>query len=317
VTSMVWFGDFVRACTALDARSLSRQLQVAGLLDLRSSGGATAVTPGAVTDTDDDPEAPEAPGAGKTPTKAAVAPTGSPGRRPTDTLSQADQSQSEMTPELHWNVDPLPRQRRRTGPPPRPAPLLAPRYAATILHLAIRQMVAEGDIDAASAVRRMSEGRSMDALPRHRRPTLRLGVELLIDRGPGMQPYARDHEAVIEVVRQLVGPDRMAVRYFDAVPTRGVGSGPVRTWRPYAPRPGGAPTLLITDFGIGGFAMDQFRARAADWRRFFTMTRAASVDCIALVPYPPARWPRWMRSHVHMVQWDRRSRPAAAPPPRR
>ncbi|MCX5117264.1 hypothetical protein OG992_08740 [Micromonospora sp. NBC_00362] len=163
----------------------------------------------------------------------------------------------------------------------------------------------------------MSKARGIDELPRRRRPTLRFGVEILIDRGPGMQPYARDHEAVIEVVRQLVGPDRMKVRYFEAVPTRGIGSGPARRWRPYTPTPGGIPILLITDFGIGGFAMDQFRAQAAEWHRFFTMARAAGVDYTALVPYPLARWPRWARSHVHIVQWDRRSRPTAASPPTR
>ncbi|MER7420842.1 hypothetical protein ABT346_29355 [Micromonospora peucetia] len=317
MTSIVWLGDFVRACMAVDAQNLSRQLQVAGLLNLQSSSGAVAVAPDAAAETDDDPAAQETPAAIETPAKATVTPTGSPRRRPDDTLSRAEQLQSDITPELHWNVDPLPKQRPRTGPPPRPAPLLASRYAATILHLAVRQMVAEGDVDIASTVRRMSEARSMDALPRHRRPTLRFGVEILIDRGPGMQPYARDHEAVVEVVRQLVGPGRVAVRYFEAVPTRGIGSGPARTWRPYTPTPGGIPVLLITDFGIGGFAMDQFRAQAADWQRFFTVAHAAGIDCTALVPYPLARWPRWARSHVHMVQWDRRSRPTAAAPPTR
>jgi hypothetical protein len=42
-----------------------------------------------------------------------------------------------------------------------------------------------------------------------------------------------------------------------------------------------------------------------EWRSFGERIRAAGCHPIALVPYPPARWPAGLADVIDIVQWDR------------
>src|SRR5690606_24115468 len=84
----------------------------------------------------------------------------------------------------------------------------------------------------------------------------------------------------------------------------GAGPGSMRTWRAYEPPTPGTPVLVVSDLGIS-------RSRAAggaspeEWLAFADLVAATGRRCVALVPFPPHRWPAALERAMHIVHWDR------------
>jgi hypothetical protein len=175
-------------------------------------------------------------------------------------------------------------------------PLLNPRWARGVLTGALGTWVHEGDIDAPRAVELLLR-RTPAPLPRLPLRVLRRGAEVLVDRGPGMAPFAGDVDPLLDDLRLTLGPDRWSARVFRGDPRQVVDprTGHLRRFHP-AER--GRPILALTDLGLG-------EGDPSAWLSVADLARRHGCPLVALVPWPRSAWPRVLRQRIHLVCWDR------------
>src|SRR5262245_32916864 len=129
-------------------------------------------------------------------------------------------------------------------------------------------------------------------------------VDVLLDMGDTMSLFRRDQIAFLALARRIVGTGLVTLYRFRGTPLTGVftrlGGKPV----PYEPPTGNEPLLMLTDLGIG-LGPSGSAASVAAWRSFARSVRAAGNRVLALVPYPPARWPTGLAGVLDIVRWDR------------
>jgi hypothetical protein len=173
-------------------------------------------------------------------------------------------------------------------------PLLHPRWSRAILSSALATFQEDGPLDTDGIVEKAARCQPITSLPRRRLPTLRLGIQLLLDRGGGMMPFARDQESRVQQLR------------FADSPLRGNGPGSRFTWRRrYDPPSAGTPVVLLTDLGIARRRAPTVGAEEHEWREFAALVRAADCPLIAFVPYAEHRCPPRLHQVMCILQWDR------------
>jgi hypothetical protein len=124
----------------------------------------------------------------------------------------------------------------------------------------------------------------------------------LLDVSESTNVFARDQEFLLAQIRRVLGGGLVTAFRFRSSPARGVLSESTFEPLPYRPPRPGWPVVLLTDLGIGaGLAA----APSKEWRGFADCVRGAGCHLIALVPYPPLRWPAEISSVMDVVQWDR------------
>lgn len=297
----IWLADLARALAVLkprsdvEVRSITRLLGFAAPLPLDQE--AQPARPAAVEELAppdaEDAEGEDDSGAPARPAEAAALPQLTPvGRQPVTTVG--------------WGVQSLPRvNASQLGTLPAREPLLAPRGAAVILHTMAARSTAEGPLDVPTIVDLLARLQVVEHLPREARPTLRFGVQVLVDLGLAMRPFAGDQAQVVAQVRTAVGTQRTSVRYFSDAPGRGAGPGPRRTWRTYEPPEHGTRVLVLSDFGLGGPRLDGHRSQPEEWRRLVGDLRRLECDAVGLLPVPADRWPPWLSALMPLICWDR------------
>jgi len=187
-------------------------------------------------------------------------------------------------------------------------PLFMPSWTRSILGLSLATAGEHGPLDIHRVVERLSRGQAIARLPRRIVPTLRKGVQVLVDRGAGMTPFIRDADALVrEIV--LVAGSETPVLHFRGLPSNPDGVADLQRKRmlPYEVPPAGVPVALITDFGIGVDPFDTDRPTARDWVEFLQSVRRTDSPLIAFVPYPRHRVPRSIAPMVTIIEWDRRT----------
>ncbi|MER7403463.1 hypothetical protein ABT373_13480 [Streptomyces sp. NPDC000070] len=201
-------------------------------------------------------------------------------------------------------VEPLPRPTAERAPLPH-LPLFVPGWTSAILRAMVSRRVPEGAVDIPALIDTLAHGRPVARLPRLPVPTMRYGVQVLVDRGPAMQPFRRDQNELLERIRAVVGPSLVEAGYFSGTPERGTGPGARWTRTAYVPPESGRPVLLLSDLGLGGPREDPQRGTRQEWEHFVGLVTRAGCGVVALSPYPPGRWPRWMTGLLPLVSWDR------------
>ncbi|MFJ9018946.1 hypothetical protein ACIRPU_03000 [Streptomyces sp. NPDC102259] len=189
---------------------------------------------------------------------------------------------------------------------PQLEPLLTGRSSAAILNAMLTTRVRDdGEPDIDSLVEAFARGIPLTRLPRAARPTLRFGVQVLVDLGDAMQPYHRDQQDLVGRITGLVGAELTQVRYFADAPTRGTGPGARRTWLPYRTPSPGTRVLVVSDLGAGGPVFHPRRALAAEWYGVLDEIVRAGCTALALVPYPADRVPTELTRLLSVLTWDR------------
>jgi hypothetical protein len=143
------------------------------------------------------------------------------------------------------------------------------------------------------------------------------GAQLMIDIGPGMEPFAGDQRQIVQQLGRVVGRAGVEVVQFRDAPLRGAGTGPVWTWTDYEPPAEGVPVIALSDIGIGGPRDRIDAATAAEWIDFASLMRRRGSPALVLVPYPAARWPRDVAVALRLVEWNADSGVQAVPRSRR
>lgn len=308
-SSDVWFGDLVRAVAAMGRSDPETLGAVSDLLGVCAGPHREPVRPSEAPVTDPPPPlspclpesgraAPEAP-AFRAPALTVAAPITDEGPQLLTPLVRAGR------PPAGWTMPSLPTA-SRTGTPPLRQPLLAPRSASAIVQAAVCRREPDGDVDIPRAVARLAKGLPLHTLPRRPTPTLRFGVQVLVDRGPGLQPFYRDQDELVARIRNTVGRDTTEVLYFENSPLDGAGPADRWEWHAYTPPAPGTRVLVLTDLSLGGPTQHRQGGRA-EWERFFGRLTHAGSAPVVFLPYPRHRWPAWAADRVRLVPWDRRT----------
>jgi hypothetical protein len=193
------------------------------------------------------------------------------------------------------------------GPPP-PTPALFGRVVRRgILSAVVSTLVPEGDFDLARIMHTLVARRPLARLPRLPIPTLRRGIQILIDRADAMSPFRQDQDDLIVALDDILADDRFEVLYFIGAPLRNVGAGPRSAWQAWKAPAAPTPILVVTDLGIGGSPLDEDRPQQAEWLRFEAAARNHGNLVVALVPYEALRWPPALLRVMSIVHWSERT----------
>jgi hypothetical protein len=303
----IGLGDVVRAWDRLGARTPQERAHVANLLgfdygfqegdgaaDAESTERAAAAAPAAATAEDtrskiEDPEPGAAP--------SIPLPLARVSKRSAESRSFPDwlRIDEPLQPELPQHLElRLPHQ-----------PLFRAGWTRAILSAACAAPLADGPIDIARLVDSLARCLPISELPREPLLSLGRGIELLIDRGDSLMPFARDVRELQQQLRLVVGRDRTRIRYFDGCPTLGSGPGARSTWVTRYQLPASqTPIVVVTDLGMARGGVTRSAASEDAWLQFFGMTKAASCPVVVFAPYPLARWPRVLARAVRAIPWD-------------
>ncbi|MFE6621175.1 hypothetical protein ACFZBP_35825 [Streptomyces sp. NPDC008086] len=245
------------------------------------------------------PHEPLPPGADPGRSEGRARPAGPPVLEPVD-FDAPDPTDWTGVPFLEEVTD-----RHLTARPPL-EPLLTERSSTAILNAALTTLVRDdGEPDIDALVEAFARGIPLTRLPRAPRPTLRFGVQVLVDRGDGMQPYRRDQQELARRIIGLVGAELTQIRYFADAPNRGTGPGSPWTWQPYRPPSPGTRVLVVSDLGVGGPVLHPRRASVAEWSQVCDEIVRAGCTVLALVPYPVTRVPAELTPLLAALTWDR------------
>ncbi|MFD0003480.1 hypothetical protein ACFVJ4_13790 [Streptomyces sp. NPDC127178] len=245
------------------------------------------------------PPEPPPPDIGPGPSDGHTGPTGLPVLEPVrlDALEPTDWEAVRSLDEVT--------ERHLTARPPL-EPLLTRRSSAAILNAALTTLVRDdGEPDIDALVEAFARGIPLTRLPRAARPTLRFGVQVLLDQGDSMEPYRRDQKELARQITGLVGAELTQVRCFADVPARGTGPDSPRTWQPYRPPSPGTRVLVVSDLGVGGPVLHPRRASVAEWYHVLDEIVRAGCTVLALVPYPVNRVPAELAPLLSVLTWDR------------
>jgi len=189
-----------------------------------------------------------------------------------------------------------------------PIPLLDPLQARAVLSGALARRLPDGPIDIERVVERIARGEAVVELLRANVPSIARGVQLLIDCGDGMVPYAADVVWIREALLHVVGAYALEVLQFAHSPLRGAGRKSRRTWLPYTdltPPRRGATIIAVTDLGIRNLEPPAQPASVEEWVAFADHLDRLECPLLALVPYARSRVPSALRRRFAIVEWDR------------
>ena len=206
----------------------------------------------------------------------------------------------------HELPDGLPAEKRATSPlPPDPEPrslrrlsLFAPRLRRDILRRSLSRSIPASEIDIAELTRRLSRLQPLRRLPRRSRPSLRHGVQLLIDVGSSTAPFWQDQQGLVASIRRLLGPAAVDVVHVEGAPD------PKSGVDGYTLPVSGRPVLIVSDLGIA--RSPKLRgSKPKDWARFIGWLQARQLQVTAYIPFAVGRHSAAWRGLLPVHVWDR------------
>ena len=196
-------------------------------------------------------------------------------------------------------------------PPPMPVPLLSPLAGRFIVQELVTSSRFGPDPDIDRLVDALARREIPQPVPLQECRTLARGAQVLVDDGEGMEPFADDQQALVDLVRRLAGDALVDVRTFHEVPD------PADLVDPWDPPPPGTPVLALTDLGLAGQNERGTLSLATAWKSAAATLAMRGSNLIALIPYPATRWPAQFRACMRLVLWDRSTTAAYARQARR
>jgi hypothetical protein len=187
-----------------------------------------------------------------------------------------------------------------------PPPIFSVAHTRALLTGVLSTLHDGSEIDTARASAQLTRDFHLRSIPYRPVASLRRGAQVLVDLSGAMAPFRDDVAQVLADLEHLFGRGHLEVLNFKSSPAsgprRGVwaqDSGGRRAWR----SPGrGVPVLVISDVTMSP-SMDDDVATVDEWQRFAHDVRAAMCRLVALVPYPPDRWPVVLTKLISFVPW--------------
>ena len=289
---VIWLGDLVRAFEALAPADKHTRDTIAALLGFEGVVEAPTTTVRAST-----PSLPPVVPPPEAPVTTPAVPLVDRVRRLTPRVATRQEPAS---------IEPLRLTAAAAGAPvPASPPLLSPLAARFIVNELVSTPRFGPEPDVERLVAALARSDVPDPLPLQEHRTLARGVQVLVDRGEGMEPFAGDQAELQRLLSLLVGQGLVEVHPIHEVPDEADAS------TPWAPPPNGTPVLALTDLGLGGRADRVPSELIAAWRRAAALLASRGSSLIALVPYPRERWPA-VGDFMRLVVWDRETTAAGA-----
>lgn len=182
-------------------------------------------------------------------------------------------------------------------------PLFRPLWSRTIVTTISSRRLPIGFVDAEQLVGTMAAARPVVSIPRRPRWTTMKGVQLLLDRAPGMAPFLSDQAALAALFHDCVGGEGLARLHFFDSPLRGVVIGGRKS--AYRPPQPGVPVVAVTDLGLGAPEGHFNRAAPEEWLNLAELLAARDSTMTILLPWPAAEVDHGLRRRTAIVEWDR------------
>ncbi|MCA1701857.1 MAG: hypothetical protein LC808_00715 [Actinobacteria bacterium] len=197
-------------------------------------------------------------------------------------------------PEWVHTIEALERPRRMGAGVAVPPPIEEPLVRASMRVITARRRPGRR-VDVAELVERSSRAQSWVPLPVLEELKTAPFVQILIDRGEGMQPYLHDTKFLGERLVQVAGNDRSERRAFVDNPLLGVDpnflTGARSPWS--VPEPGSI-VVATTNLGHTG----------PEWRAIADELSEREVALTLLTPTPRERWPVGLDAVARIICWD-------------
>jgi len=229
------------------------------------------------------------------------APAVNPAARRLEPIAVRSSDQSSST--AWWpTLEPLARspERARTADLGPPEPLLRRTWQRAILTEIGATFHADGEPDISALVEAVARQKLLKQIPRQRVKSNRLGLCCYVDVGDGMGPFAADQREFLRDLQKVIGKDALSLKRFRGTPLRSDWQGAINLGLP----PHGHPILILSDLGIGRPRYSTDPAPISDWLKFINILAEAANPVIALVPYPPTRWPMELSRSMNLLFWD-------------
>jgi hypothetical protein len=186
------------------------------------------------------------------------------------------------------------------------APLFRRSLSRALLSAAAAAWLDLGEIDILRILQAVLRIEPLTALPRRLVPSLARGLQVLLDAGLAMEPYARDVADLAAAMGRLAGTERVELVWFDACPRRGVIYDDPFATKDWRPPPPGVPVLAVSNLGLGPTRTGTWPAAASrDWELVAQRLVQRRSSLTGVVPFPVERAPRSLRRLARLVQWDR------------
>jgi hypothetical protein len=293
----VWVGDAITAVARLGATDPADVAAILDVLRLPQVGS----TP---------PPPPPEPSPPPPPPPPDDGDDGPPPEPPPPPLPPATATESRLSyedevapPDWAADVKPLPFGGTPT-PPPLPDPPVEPIRVRAAMALLAATRRSGRRLDIAQLVDRAARLEPLVPPPVMRELRTAPDVQLLVDAGDGMEPYAADTAFLATSFADVAGRDRIVERAFLGTPARGVDPDPfdgaMERWDPPAPR---SLVLVISDLGVGGKRGRGDRARAREWRAFAATVVEHEAVLRVLTPFGPERRPA-LGALAQVIMWE-------------
>lgn len=212
--------------------------------------------------------------------------------------------ESEPSPASFRAAPPDAAEPHRIAPLP---PLFHPNWQRGILTESVRSLRAGLLPNLAAAVESLARLEDPACLPPAMESTLALGAQVLLDMGPGMEPFYQDQMDLIASLEHLVGSESLQIRYFSGTPAHRVWSAGGAEILPYRPPERPRAVLILTDLGRGAPTKDLNPATPADWQAFAALFVRTPALPLVLTPYA-ASLDESLPSDFPVLLWDRPTR---------
>jgi hypothetical protein len=191
-------------------------------------------------------------------------------------------------PELN-RATPLPRIAELEPPPVKP-PLLNPRWERSLLTNLIAQPDLTAEPDLAKLIADLCELRPVADIPRQKTRSVRLGVEIWLDRSITMHPFLEDQTQLVRALSGVAGEARLSVTQFTALPT--LSASP-------------APVVVVSDFGLLPVDGRGYTATLDEWTSYAVEARElGAARVIGVTPVPRRLWPASLVRAMDLLFWD-------------
>jgi len=130
------------------------------------------------------------------------------------------------------------------------------------------------------------------------------GLQIILDRREPLTPFFGDQTHLVNTIRRIAGNENISVVQFVNHP-RWVFDIDKKQTAPYSFPVSPVPILLVSDLGIRVSTLATDFVSPGEWVAFAQDATKAHCPVVALVPYPPHRWPAAVTEEIITLEWDR------------
>jgi len=184
-------------------------------------------------------------------------------------------------------------------------PLLPKRNARAIIGKTLSLEREMGIVDITRIVNVIASCNPICRIPQLKVPSLLGGCQVLIDIGPGMEPFSLDRLHLVKAIKDIIGDEQIDIQYFKGSPLSGVKKEDAIGYTSYSTPVSGTSVIAITDLCIADVSYNLFMTSPDDWLQLNKILETSGCPLMIYAPYPPSRWPKKLFGTLPIIQWDR------------